>query len=219
MQLCDREIVKECVSIWFGSQEAFEDSVRSQVSNTLARRLTGQVFNRGWCLAVSLPLLWTFLDQVSTWAAGGYPEMAIENGMEGFVLWFLCCPIFADFSIWLAFRYCRRAASRGLEVLKNLGVLFLAVFGFTLMAATFTVGRVLVSSPSIYRAGIFGGFWCILAFCHFLYKAWRFRLTSHSVQLRASKDLRETSRTDEAEWIDASQTDRCMLLGAPLFFW
>ena len=50
---CDREIVKDCITIWFGSQEAFEDCVRSEVLETLTSELEQSVFTRPWRIAVT----------------------------------------------------------------------------------------------------------------------------------------------------------------------
>ena len=62
--LCDRKVVKECVKIWFGSQEAFEETVRSEVLETLTVVLSEGVFTNRWILGVTSPLpldlSWTF---------------------------------------------------------------------------------------------------------------------------------------------------------------
>ena len=35
--MCDREIITECIRLWFGSEEAFESCVRSEVSSLLIK--------------------------------------------------------------------------------------------------------------------------------------------------------------------------------------
>ena len=55
--LCDRRIVKECVDIWFGSQQAFEDTVRSEVLNILEHELSERVFSTAWALGVTSPVM------------------------------------------------------------------------------------------------------------------------------------------------------------------
>ena len=60
--LCDRKVVKECVKIWFGSQEAFEETVRSEVLETLMVVLSEEVFTNRWILCVTCPLLWALMD-------------------------------------------------------------------------------------------------------------------------------------------------------------
>ncbi|CAL1140185.1 unnamed protein product [Cladocopium goreaui] len=41
---CDRKILKECVKIWFGSEQAFEDTVRSEILEILNHDLNEKVF-------------------------------------------------------------------------------------------------------------------------------------------------------------------------------
>ena len=45
---CDREILKDCVSIWFGQREAFEDYVRLRVAEEMSAGLEHLVFTRSW---------------------------------------------------------------------------------------------------------------------------------------------------------------------------
>lgn len=50
--LCDRRIVQDCVAIWFGSEAAFEESVRKEVLSILKEDLKGKVFTREWARGV-----------------------------------------------------------------------------------------------------------------------------------------------------------------------
>ena len=43
--LCDRLLVKKCVTVWFGSQAAFEETVRSEVLEVVSRDLNEGVLN------------------------------------------------------------------------------------------------------------------------------------------------------------------------------
>eukprot|EP00913_Durusdinium_trenchii_P033162 g31045.t1 len=107
--LCDREIVKECVSIWFGSLEAFEESIRSELSDAMATGLKDRVFTRGWSLSVTTPILWAYFDVAVSWAAAGDVLWFFLILLDGWVLWFLCGPIYADYLTFITCRYCRRA--------------------------------------------------------------------------------------------------------------
>ena len=175
--LCDRRIVKKCVSIWFGSEEAFEDCIRSEVVEKVVTRLQHQVFTRAWSLSVTVPLLWGFCDLSASWFAFSrlnpdkpyLQREALATLIEGFVLWFLCCPIFVDYTLFLTRRYCQKAAGRA-EILKNLAVLLLLLLGFSAIAGTFVLSSSLGLWP-LPRAGIFGGFWCLLALFHLALKS------------------------------------------------
>ena len=92
---CDRVIVKQCASIWFGSEAAFEESVRSTVLDTLTTELQFRVFSRTWTMGVAVPALWTFLDLTASWSS----HSANEAGpflIEGLTIWLLAAPALAD---------------------------------------------------------------------------------------------------------------------------
>ena len=95
--VCDRVIVKRCACIWFGSEEAFEDSVRSTVLDTLTTELQFGVFSRTWTMGVAAPGFWTFLDLTASWSHHGANE-AGEFLIEGLTIWLLALPALADAS-------------------------------------------------------------------------------------------------------------------------
>eukprot|EP00434_Breviolum_minutum_P009954 symbB.v1.2.008774.t1/scaffold549.1/size255684/15 len=64
--VCDREALKQCVALWFGSLEAFEEYIRSKVCNAVVHDLRSKVFTKMWTLQVSTPVLWGFMDLVAT---------------------------------------------------------------------------------------------------------------------------------------------------------
>ena len=73
--LCDRKVLKECVKIWFGSQEAFEHAVRSEVLDILTMVLSEKVFTTTWILGATCPFLWAFLDFSATFSIHPYPSL------------------------------------------------------------------------------------------------------------------------------------------------
>ena len=93
-ELCDRVLVKECVNLWFGSQEAFENTVRSEVSDILNHDLDSmRVFSTKWALAVTCPIMWGFMD----FAAG---ELAKDEPLENRRA---LSYLLAGLGIWLTF--------------------------------------------------------------------------------------------------------------------
>ena len=60
--ICDREILLECMRVWFGSDEEFEQCVRSQVSFALAKGLGRHAFPFKWFLGINSVLLWGYGD-------------------------------------------------------------------------------------------------------------------------------------------------------------
>ena len=167
--ICDREMVKECVSIWFGDQEAFEDYVRTKVTNNLAAELDG-VFTRSWSLAVTIPVFWTFLD----WSAGYMSTGKDEDGMslllDGFVLWFFSGPTVVDFATYLTQRFCGKSVFFVGEIMKNLGILLLFMLYLSLCFASLLLSRNLPLESKLQRTGVFVVFWLFIAVGHFFMK-------------------------------------------------
>eukprot|EP00434_Breviolum_minutum_P024591 symbB.v1.2.021721.t1/scaffold1893.1/size96936/6 len=124
--LCDRRVVKECVKIWFGSQEAFEDAVRSEVLDMLMVVLNEKVFTYTWTLSVTMPFFWTFLDLSVTFTPFSSPTFwehaSVKLLIEGLVLWLLAFPSVKD----LLIMFCRLTRAKGrtlcIEIFKNLMV-------------------------------------------------------------------------------------------------
>lgn len=184
--LCDREIVKECVSIWFGSPEAFEDCIRSELLAAVTWRLKQDVFTRHWSLSVTIPVFWGFLDLAASFAIIHEYEEALSFIIEGLVLWLLCGPILLDFMTWLAFRYCRRASSIRREICTNLSLLLVASGGFLVILVSYILCQGFLNERIWYATAFFGGPWCIIAVLQFLYKVSHRSHRSNSFSLRSS---------------------------------
>ena len=168
--LCDRQIVRECVSIWFGSEEAFEDYAQSEVLDALLAGLHDQIFTRQWSLSVSIPLLWTFLDFAVSATFCCETIAVIAVSIDGLVLWFLCAPIHMDLCTFFACRYCQRGTSTICELLENLKVELLGVSCFSVMAGTWFFFQARQGQERLIASAAFGGVWSTLALCHLLYK-------------------------------------------------
>ncbi|CAE7650334.1 unnamed protein product [Symbiodinium sp. CCMP2592] len=72
---CDRQIVFQCITTWFGSLSNFDTQVREQVARCLDEQLTREVFTYRQCAASAMPVLWHFLDQAAT-VAYYHPDLA-----------------------------------------------------------------------------------------------------------------------------------------------
>ena len=167
--MCDRKVVKKCVSIWFGSEEAFEDYARSEVLETLLTGLHDQIFTRGWSLSVAIPILWAFLDLAVSEAVAEAKYSSIALSIHGLVLWFCCAPIFVDVCTFFAWRYCRANTWFG-EVLENLRVELVGVVCFCAISGSWVIS---MTFDWEMRVGAFAGLWCMLALFHVLYKVSR----------------------------------------------
>ena len=159
--LCDRRVVKECVKIWFGSQEAFEDAVRSEVLDMLMVVLNEKVFTYTWTLCVTMPLFWTFLDLSVSYSSHSSPTFWEHNSVrfliEGLVLWLLAVPSVKD----LLIMFCRLTRAKGrtlcIEIFKNLMVALTCGLFVSILAALYAVaeyaGPNLSLSPTLAWSG------------------------------------------------------------------
>lgn len=81
--ICDRVVVKECIKIWFGNQEAFETCLHSEVLDTLSSKLRYGFFTKKYCLAMTMPILWAFMDISASWAAHAWWDFSVEWLLAG----------------------------------------------------------------------------------------------------------------------------------------
>lgn len=128
--LCDRKVVKRCVNIWFGSQEAFENTVRSEVLEILSRDLSERVFTTPWVLGVTSPVVWSFMDFAASFAENFDVDLWWRSDsicflLEGLSIWLLAIPSIKDVMIPLSRLMQSKPASSFAEVLKNAGVSFI----------------------------------------------------------------------------------------------
>ena len=102
--LCDRKIVKECVNMWFGNQQTFEDAVRSEVLKILEHDLSEKVFSSAWCLGVTSPVILIFLDLAASFSSVSLTQEERDlwrnplasQILEGLVFWLLALPASKD---------------------------------------------------------------------------------------------------------------------------
>ena len=167
--MCDREVVKECVSIWFGDQEAFEDYVRTKVTDNLATELDG-VFTRSWSLSVTIPYMWANLDWSTSQMAIGEDKAAMMRFLERSVLWFFNCPIFVDFVTYLTQRFSRKSTFFVCEIIKNLACVLLAMLYLTFGFGSLFLSLNLPWESDIQRTGVFVVFWLLIGVGHSLMK-------------------------------------------------
>ena len=170
--LCDRKIVKECVKIWFGSQQAFEDTVRSEVLDILKHDLTDNVFSIAWTMSVTSPIMLAFVDlsmtfaQLSGWSFWDHPATALF--LEGLVFWLLVIPAVKD-PLILCCRIMRgKPTSRCLEAIKNAFTLALIACPLCMVLLCYGLTRFVFSANAMHRAGAFAGSMIFLSLGHCL---------------------------------------------------
>eukprot|EP00438_Fugacium_kawagutii_P025971 Skav210748 [mRNA] locus=scaffold2652:438921:440150:+ [translate_table: standard] len=128
--ICDREVICQCIRIWYGSVEAFETTVRTRVKVMLHRQLGGLLFPYGWQLVGTAPFLWGFADltaartRAGNWSAAG---LTIWCGLSW---WLFLGPLIFQMTLLLAKYFRRRQESAWQDQLKN-GLVALLVTGLS----------------------------------------------------------------------------------------
>ncbi|CAK9025331.1 unnamed protein product [Durusdinium trenchii] len=93
---CDKETISECITHWFGSVEAFERSVRSNVAVALTQSLGNLVFPYKYLLAAGAPSLWGQADFIASRLREEEYYYAAVTACFGLSYWFAAIPfIFA----------------------------------------------------------------------------------------------------------------------------
>ena len=125
--ICGREVVKECVRTWFGSEATFEDTLRSEVLMILKDDLCDKAFTREWTMGVTAPAFWADLDFAASYARIKMWDQATVFLIEGLVFWFLVVPPMGDYMIQACRLYRAQGSTPCREVIRNLFVQFLCV--------------------------------------------------------------------------------------------
>ncbi|CAK9099109.1 unnamed protein product [Durusdinium trenchii] len=157
--LCDREVVKECLKSWFGSEEEFEKYVRSEVWHAMSLDLQERVFSANMSRAVCAPVLWAFMDLAASYmqfladAESGLPWIGWGFLVDGLVIQLILCPFVFHIVVFLARRFRRRGASFCSEVFRNFFVVLCAVMALGLAAAFYVSGWAIFVRGGIFVLG------------------------------------------------------------------
>jgi len=69
--LCDKEVIRRCVSLWFGSEDIFEEMCQSVIQKAVHSNLGPHLFPYSLCLMACSPILWGCLDlAIQQWHQG-----------------------------------------------------------------------------------------------------------------------------------------------------
>ena len=64
--VCDRRVILQCITTWFGSVERFESHVRTDVLQCLQDQLSREVFTYNQIAVSALPMFWHYMDAAAT---------------------------------------------------------------------------------------------------------------------------------------------------------
>ena len=125
--MCDRMVVKGCVKMWFGSQEAFEKCLHSELLETLSWKLRYGVFTKKYCLAMTMPILWGFMDVFVSWAVNAWWALAVETLFFGLFVWSIWMPLTFEWFVYFARRFGPKGSTCFRDLLRSILVVLLAM--------------------------------------------------------------------------------------------
>ena len=136
--ICDRQVISECIAIWFGSTDDFVRCIRAEVVDVITGQLEENAFSIAWSLAVNSPFLWAMLDMfqrdMSTSVA---THFALIRLFVGISLMLLLCPVWTEWSKFLAYRLRHESSSWSGELLRDVLMGLFILPGILLAAGPF----------------------------------------------------------------------------------
>ena len=109
IEVCDREIVSQCVASWFGSEQEFDESVRSLTARALEQQLGYDAFPYLWMLGSFVPVWWPWMDYLAVYSQEGNQFLVPYFVIRFLAFWLFCMPLVATVGIFFA-RCLRRKA-------------------------------------------------------------------------------------------------------------
>ncbi|CAJ1388352.1 unnamed protein product [Effrenium voratum] len=135
---CDKELICACITEWFGSTEAFEHYIQTDVTDVLVHQLQWGTFRYKWSCAVAAPALWACLDIASF----PYQREDLKTTFvwlgAGLTLTFMAIPGLSSWCKFLTYTF-RHGASCRHEVMRTSLVIICA-----LPLLAYVVGAVLL---------------------------------------------------------------------------
>ena len=167
--LCDRKIVKECVNQWFGSQEAFEHTLRSQILDILTCDLAKQAFTTKSTLAMFMPIMWAFMDYAASeqrfFPGRFWMRHTPAFLLDGLSIWLVFMPMLKDVLLLVGEVTRARPKSLLMEIIKNSFASMSLLLPAMIVMGTY-VGLYFIPAfhdlPALVRSGIF--FACMLLY-------------------------------------------------------
>ena len=147
------QVVKECVSRWFGSEAAFIESIRHEVWGILKAALSGKTFTREWAFGVTFPAFWADLDFAAYFARLNQWDRSLAFIIEGLGVVFVVIPPTAQLLIQICRLYRHKASSPCREVIYNLFVMFLCSLPIIIAMIVWILSGYMVYVPVTHNGG------------------------------------------------------------------
>ena len=135
IQLCDRETVCQCIMRWYGSEEEFDNSVRSVVASALKQQMGSDAIEYPLMLGTTAPILWSVIDLAVFWQSHDDFFHVPLHTIRAFSIWLWTLPTAGTFALFFA--RCFRAQGQSIctELFKDFLVVALAMPSLIFFAA------------------------------------------------------------------------------------
>ncbi|CAE7234440.1 unnamed protein product [Symbiodinium microadriaticum] len=132
--ICDREVIQQCIKIWFGSVEAFERRVQNEVCDLLSHQLAHHMISY-WRLSEATPIIfWILLDQSAERLYSGLQDGGSGFGeyhfIRGIIYWLAVVPFLFRVLLRVTWMLQAQTPCRLLDWILSFLILFVAAVLF-----------------------------------------------------------------------------------------
>ena len=115
---CDRQLILQCISSWFGSVTAFELCAQTKVRTILANQLANVAVAYSRVMQSTAPLLWILFDS----RVLGFGEGKVRHYeiIRAFTYWLAVVPCIANLMLRLCYHTRARCCNRFLDTLLTM---------------------------------------------------------------------------------------------------
>ena len=118
--ICDKQVIAECIAIWFGSTQDFEEYVQTEVVDVITEQLERRSFGDAWSVALLSPAQWALFDILQYEIRGRDPRWSwVMVWLSLMLSVFLISPMLTSWCKFLAYRLRHESSSRCGEFLTN----------------------------------------------------------------------------------------------------
>ena len=118
--VCDRQVISECIAIWFGSTQSFVEYIRTEVVDVITEQLERNSFSGTWSVAIISPAFWAMFDLMQYNVRRPHPHWVFFTvWLSAALTLFLLCPILNSWCKFVAYRLRHESSSRIGEIFTN----------------------------------------------------------------------------------------------------
>jgi len=143
---CDRGLLEDCIRVWFGSTQEFEEVVRTRVYEAFASKMGRYNIPYLWIVGPTVPILWAYGTKIIQLCAEQQYNIALQQACF-IVGWCLeAIPLIVMISLAYVHRLRAQRSMCGELMLNVGGSLFITIL-YVLFSLPLFVARTLLAQP------------------------------------------------------------------------